>query len=352
MRFPNPSRALRRGGIALDRALGVLILMALVARTGLVYWWHSNAKTLDGSFNKTNVANFFSGHVFDKLEEPSFTTVLASPSSRDHSDQWPTAVHHRQYQRLNVLLIVADDLRPELSTYGRHTHTPHLTRLAKRGVTFDRAYAQVTVCNPSRVSFMTGRRPDSTKVCRMGTTEWYTGVISSRQTLKNTTYDSRADEIFHFKSILLVGPSCNSLVRSFDCVSDALHAPFATTAAHTHTHICVPKGVALRAQRPVRLDLHPARVCRPRIHLGRRGETVAHADGTGRRGHAISAHRSRRGAPLLPRFHELSTLAQPRTTVAFAPKFNGNLLLCSRLYTITTFHPKKKHLLLTKCFFS
>jgi arylsulfatase A-like enzyme len=63
-----------------------------------------------------------------------------------------------------VLLIVADDLRPQLAPYGRHTHTPHLVRLAAQGVTFDRAYAQVTVCNPSRVSFMTGRRPDAVKV--------------------------------------------------------------------------------------------------------------------------------------------------------------------------------------------
>lgn len=37
-------------------------------------------------------------------------------------------------------------------------------QLAAEGVTFDRAYAQQAVCNPSRASFMTGRRPDSTGV--------------------------------------------------------------------------------------------------------------------------------------------------------------------------------------------
>jgi len=171
MRFPNPSRALRRGGLALERALGVLILLALVARTGLVYWWHLEAGSVEGSSNSTHRAEYFSGNVFSTLDAPSFTTVLASPSSREHPEQWPTAAHQHQ-QRLNVLLIVADDLRPELSTYGRHMHTPHLTRLAKHGVTFDRAYAQVTVCNPSRVSFMTGRRPDSSKVCEWVETPW------------------------------------------------------------------------------------------------------------------------------------------------------------------------------------
>ena len=63
--------------------------------------------------------------------------------------------------RLNVLLIVADDLRPQLGAYGRpETSTPHLDRLARGALTFERAYAQVPTCNPSRNSFLTGRSPD------------------------------------------------------------------------------------------------------------------------------------------------------------------------------------------------
>jgi hypothetical protein len=69
----------------------------------------------------------------------------------------------RTTRALNVLYIVADDLRPQLASYGRGAVTPHLASLAARGVIFDRAYAQVTVCNPSRVSFMTGRKPDVTQ---------------------------------------------------------------------------------------------------------------------------------------------------------------------------------------------
>lgn len=48
--------------------------------------------------------------------------------------------------------------------YGKPAFTPNLSKLASRGVSFDRAYAQVTVCNPSRNSFMTGRGPDVTQV--------------------------------------------------------------------------------------------------------------------------------------------------------------------------------------------
>jgi uncharacterized sulfatase len=42
--------------------------------------------------------------------------------------------------------------------------TPAIDRLAARGVRFDRAYAQVAMCSPSRVSMLTGWRPERTGV--------------------------------------------------------------------------------------------------------------------------------------------------------------------------------------------
>lgn len=65
--------------------------------------------------------------------------------------------------KLNVLFVMADDLRPELASFGSPAITPNFDRLAKRSVQFDRAYCQQALCNPSRSSMLTGRRPDTLK---------------------------------------------------------------------------------------------------------------------------------------------------------------------------------------------
>lgn len=61
--------------------------------------------------------------------------------------------------RPNFLFIMADQLGAlATSPYGnRDVLTPHLDRLAERGVTFERSYCNFPLCAPSRASIMTGQ---------------------------------------------------------------------------------------------------------------------------------------------------------------------------------------------------
>lgn len=102
--------------------------------------------------------------------------------------------------RLNVLLIVADDLRADLGCYGAPVRTPHLDVLARRGVRFDRAYCQQALCNPSRSSFLTGLRPDTLGLWSNGThfRELRPDVFTLPQWFKQHGYETRCvGKIFH-----------------------------------------------------------------------------------------------------------------------------------------------------------
>jgi iduronate 2-sulfatase len=103
-------------------------------------------------------------------------------------------------QKTNVLFLVADDLRAELGCYGSAAKTPNLDALSKRGLRFERAYCQQALCNPSRSSFLTGKRPDTLH-------QWVNGihfrdknpdVTTLPQWFKKNDYETRCvGKIFH-----------------------------------------------------------------------------------------------------------------------------------------------------------
>ena len=64
--------------------------------------------------------------------------------------------------KTNLVFILADDLGwADTTLYGhtRYYKTPHLERLAKRGMTFTRAYSASPLCSPTRASILTGLSP-------------------------------------------------------------------------------------------------------------------------------------------------------------------------------------------------
>lgn len=67
----------------------------------------------------------------------------------------------------NVLFILADDLGwSDTSLYGttKFYRTPNIERLAKRGVTFNRAYSASPLCSPTRSAILTGLSPARTGI--------------------------------------------------------------------------------------------------------------------------------------------------------------------------------------------
>ena len=93
--------------------------------------------------------------------------------------------------RPNILFIAVDDLRPEFGAYGaNYVKSPNLDRIAKEGITFNRAYCQQAVCSPTRSSLLTGTRPDTTKVWDLVThfRDALPDVVTLPQHFKNNGY--------------------------------------------------------------------------------------------------------------------------------------------------------------------
>jgi len=85
-----------------------------------------------------------------------------------------------QGSRPNVLFLAIDDLNDWVGPLAGHpqVRTPHMDRLARRGVTFTNAHCQAPLCNPSRTSLMLGLRPSTTGIYALS--PWFRTVPALR----------------------------------------------------------------------------------------------------------------------------------------------------------------------------
>lgn len=82
------------------------------------------------------------------------------------------AAHAGKSQPMSVLFVISDDLRNEIGGYDSElARTPQLDAQAATGVRFDRAHYPYPLCNTTRSSMRTGRRPPTTGV--IGSRTWF-----------------------------------------------------------------------------------------------------------------------------------------------------------------------------------
>lgn len=139
-------------------------------------------------------------------------------------------------------MIIVDDLRPDLRSAGESfMHTPNIDRLAKSGVSFERAYCQQAICGPTRNSFLSGRRPQRTKAWnfinhfREAGPDWvsfpqyfkergYTTLATGKTFHPNLPpnwdqpYSWSTDEPYYFAPHAY--PSCSEWPKSLACPTD------------------------------------------------------------------------------------------------------------------------------------
>ena len=139
------------------------------------------------------VCTFFRYKTFLKL---SILFVVSFLFDRVYSQ-----VNLTDQNKLNVILILVDDLKPTLGIYSDSlSKSPNINQLAKEGLRFNLAYANQAVCAPSRYNLLLGKRSTSTGLYRFGVNfrDVYPEIETLPQIFKNNGYHTESiGKVFH-----------------------------------------------------------------------------------------------------------------------------------------------------------
>jgi len=106
-----------------------------------------------------------------------------------------------QETKKNILLILVDDLKPNLGTYDDPIAiSPNIDKLAAMGMKFDLAYSNQAVCMASRYNLMLGTRSTSSGIYNFGTQfrELYPEAVTLPQHFIKAGYQAESmGKVFH-----------------------------------------------------------------------------------------------------------------------------------------------------------
>ena len=109
-----------------------------------------------------------------------------------------------QSEKPNILIFYVDDLRAELGCYGSPTAiTPNIDKLATEGVLFNKAYTQQAICAPSRMSTLSGLRPETLGIYSIFTKlrKVHKDVVTMPQLFKDNGYKTVSiGKVYHHTS--------------------------------------------------------------------------------------------------------------------------------------------------------
>lgn len=97
----------------------------------------------------------------------------------------------------NILVIAVDDLNDWIGVLGGHPQakTPHMDRLAQRGMLFNNAHCQAPVCNPSRASVMTSLYPSTSGIYFLNP-DITESPVASKSTVMPKRFESEGYHVF------------------------------------------------------------------------------------------------------------------------------------------------------------